>query len=288
MDSLNRGLAPFPADVWKMIDDAAVGAARDRLTGRRFLDLEGPFGVGLTAIEVGNDDYCRQPGPDEAGAVMGRAIPLPMLRKSFQLSIRRVAAHVQNGQPLDLNPAQNAAEAVADREEEMVYSGQPSFGLQGLLTMEGRQEIAGTDWTAPDRALQDVLAATTRLDDSGYRGPYALALAPTLYNNLFRLYPGTDVLALEHLRRLCTAGIYKAAIAGGVLVDTRVGVLILGQDLQAGYSSQDGVHYHLYVSESIVLRIDEPKAICVISAQAGAAGAGSRRGGTRPAAPSAD
>ena len=286
MDSLNRGQAPFPAEVWKMIDDAATGAARDRLTARRFLDLEGPFGAGLTAIEVGNDDYCRQPGPDEAGAVMGRAIPLPMLRKSFQLSIRRVSAHVQNGQPLDLNPAQEAAEAVANREEEMIYSGQPSFGLHGLLTMEGRQEIAGTDWTAPDRALQDVLAATTRLDDSGYRGPYALALSPVLYNNLFRLYPGTDVLALEHLRRLCTAGIYKAAIAGGILVDTRVGVLILGQDLQAGYSSQDGVHYHLYVSESIVLRIDEPKAICVIAAQAGAAGGGARRGGTRSAAPS--
>jgi uncharacterized linocin/CFP29 family protein len=112
-----------------------------------------------------------------------------------------------------------------------------------------------------------VLAAATRLDDSGFRGPYALALSPVLYNNLFRLYPGSDVMALEHLRRLCTAGIYKAAIAGGVLVDTRVGVLILGQDLQAGYSSQDGVHYQLYVSESIVLRIDEPKAICVIAPQ---------------------
>ena len=267
MDSLNRDQAPFPAEIWQMIDAAAASAARDQLTARRFLDLEGPFGAGLTAIEVGNDDYCRQPGPDEAGAVMGRAIPLPMLRKSFQLSIRRVSAHVQNGQPLDLNPVQNAAEAVANREEEMIYSGQPAFGLAGMIMAEGRQQVAATDWTAPDRALQDVLAAATRLDDGGFRGPYALALAPALYNNLFRLYPGSDVMGLEHLRRLCTAGIYKAAIPGGVLVDTRVGVLILGQDLQAGYSSQDGVHYQLYVSESIVLRIDEPKAICVIAPQ---------------------
>ena len=44
------------------------------------------------AIEVGNDGYCRQPGPDEAGAVIGRAISMPMLRKSFKLSIRRLAA----------------------------------------------------------------------------------------------------------------------------------------------------------------------------------------------------
>jgi uncharacterized linocin/CFP29 family protein len=265
MDSLNRGHAPFPASIWQAIDAAAVSAARDRLTGRRFLDLEGPFGVGLTTIEVGNDDYCRQPGPDEAGQVMGRAIALPMIRKSFRLSIRRVAAHVDNGQPLDLNPAQQAAEAVADREEELIYTGQPAFGLAGLLTMDGRQQVPGSDWSAPDRALQDVLGAATRLDNSGYRGPYALALSPSLYNNLFRLYPGSDLMGLEHLRRLCTAGIYKAAIEGGVLVDTRVGVLILGQDLNAGYSSQDGVHYHLYVSESIVLRIDEAKAICVIA-----------------------
>ena len=265
MDSLNRGQAPFPHSIWQAIDAAAASAARDRLTGRQFLDLEGPFGVGLTVIEVGNDDYCRQPGPDEAGQILGHAIQVPMIRKSFRLSIRRVAAHIDNGQPLDLSPAQEAAEAVADREEELIYTGQPAFGLFGLLNMEGRQQVTGSDWSAPDRALQDVLGAATRLDDSGYRGPYALALSPLLYNNLFRLYPGTDTTGLEHLRRLCTAGIYKASIEGGVLVDTRVGVLILGQDMNSGYSSQDGVHYHLYVSESIVLRIDEPQAICVIA-----------------------
>src|SRR3954447_25693586 len=269
MDTLNRAQAPFPASLWNDIEAAAIGAARDQLTGRRFLDLEGPFGAGLTTIEVGNDDYCRQPAPDEAGAVMGRAISLPMLRKSFRLSIRRIAAHIENGQPLDLNPAQEAAEAVANREEEFIYRGQPAFGLSGLLTMEGRQQIEGTDWTAPEGALHDVLAAATRLDNSGYRGPYALALSPALYNNLFRLYPGTDVIGLEHLRRLCTAGIYKATIEGGVLDDTRGGVLVLGQDFSAGYSSQDGIHYYLYVSESIVLRIDEPKAICAIPARVG-------------------
>jgi uncharacterized linocin/CFP29 family protein len=270
MDTLNRGQTPFPSSIWTAIDEAAASAARDRLTGRRFLDLEGPFGVGLTTSEVGNDDYCRQPALDEAGAIMGRAIPMPMIRKNFQLSIRRVAAQIENGQPLDLSPVQDAAEAVADREEEFIYTGQPGFGLPGILNVEGHQQVDSSDWTAPEGELQDVLAAANRLDDSGFRGPYALALSPAFYNNLFRLYPGTDVIGLEHLRRLCTAGIYKAAIEGGVLVDTRVGVLILGQDLRSGYSSQDGVHYHLYASESIVLRIDEPKAICIIPMHAGA------------------
>jgi uncharacterized linocin/CFP29 family protein len=84
---------------------------------------------------------------------------------------------------------------------------------------------------------------------------------------LLRLYPGTDLPQIEHLRRLCTRGIFKASIEGGVLVDPRVGVLIVGQDLHTGYVSQDGINYQFYASESIVLRIDDDEAICTIDAK---------------------
>jgi uncharacterized linocin/CFP29 family protein len=265
MDYLNRQAAPFGPDLWEHIDAAAVRAARDMITGRRFLAVEGPYGVGLTSVEVGNDDFCRQPAPDEAGAVMGRAISVPMLRKDFRLSIRRVASYQSMGQPLNVLPVETAAEAVAKREEEFVYYGQPDFRLPGLLTAEGRQHRDGGDWADLDQALEDVLAAVNALDAKGFRGPYALALAHALYNGLFRRYAGTDMLQLEHLRRLCQCGVYKAPIEGGVLVDPRVGRLVIGQDLMAGYAHQDGVHYHLYVSESIVLMVEEPQAICTIS-----------------------
>jgi uncharacterized linocin/CFP29 family protein len=277
MDYLNRSQASFPHEIWDAIDAAAVEAARERLTGRRFLDIEGPFGVGLTAIEMGNDDFCRQPASDEAGAVLGRAVSVPMLRKSFLLSVRRVAAHLEGCAPLNLTSVEDAAEAVARREEEFIYTGQKDFGLPGLLTVEGRQHQEGGDWSAVDRALQDVLAAVTKLDEAGYPGPYALALAPALYNGLFRLYPGTDVMQLEHLKRLCTRGIYKAPIEGGVLVDPRVGVIIVGQDLRTGYIGQDGVHYQLFVTESVVLRIDDPGAVCTISVAAAPAPGRGRR-----------
>lgn len=265
MDYLNRQAAPFDGDLWKRIDEAAVHAARDVLTGRRFLEIEGPYGVGLTSVEVGNDEYCRQPGPEEAGVVMGRAISVPMLRKSFQLSIRRLAAYREMGQPLNLTPVQTAAEAVAAREEELIYYGQEKFRQQGLLTAEGRNHHDGGNWTNIDQALEDVLAAVNALDAKGFRGPYALALSPPLYNGLFRRYAGTDMLQLEHLRRLCEHGVYKTSIEGGVLVDPRVGRLLIGQDLMAGYTAQDGVHYQLYLSESIVFLLEEPGAVCTIS-----------------------
>jgi uncharacterized linocin/CFP29 family protein len=276
MDYLNRRQSPLPKEIWQSLDHSAADAARDRLTGRRFLKVEGPFGLGLTAIEVGNDDYCRQPEPDEAGAVMGHTLPVPMLRKSFGLSIRRVAAYLQNGQPLDLSPADGAAEAVADREEELIYRGQPAFHVAGLLTAPGRHHLPGGDWQDIAQALQDVLAAVTRLDEAGFHGPYALALSPPLYNGLFRLYPNTEMVQVDHLRKLCTKGIYKAPIEGGVLVDVRVGTLVVGEDLKTGYADQDGIHYRLYVTESLVLRIDEPGAICTI-------GGGEPRDATKPA-----
>jgi uncharacterized linocin/CFP29 family protein len=132
------------------------------------------------------------------------------------------------------------------------------------LTSEGRQHYDGGDWADVDRALEDVLVAVNTLDASGFRGPYALALAHELYNGLFRRYAGTHMLQLEHLRRLCQRGVYKAPIEGGVLVDPRVGRLVIGQDVMAGYASQDGVHCHLYLSESIVLMLEEPRAVCAI------------------------
>lgn len=221
MDHLNRKQAPFGPVIWEVIDAAAVGAARERLIGRRFLDVEGPYGPGLTTIEVCNDDYCRQPGADEAGAV-------------------------------------------AAREEEILYYGQPDFGLAGLLSADGRGRHTAGNWSDLDQVLNDVLAAVTKLDDAGFRGPYALVLAPALYNGLFRRYPGTELLQLEHLRRLCSEGIHKAAIEGGAVIDSRAGVLVVGQDLMAGYAGQDGIHYELYLSESIVLRLDEPKAVCTL------------------------
>lgn len=269
MSYLNRHNAPFPPELWNAIDEAAAAAARELLTGRRFLDVEGPYGVGLTSLEIGADDYCRQPQPNEAGAVVSRAVAVPMLRKSFGLSVRRIEGHRGMGQPLDLTPAQDAAEAVARREEEFVYYGNPDFGLEGLLTAKGRHEIAVGDWTQVEQALTDVLKAVNRLDGSGFHGPYALALSPMQYNNLFRRYEGTDMLQLEHLKRLCELGVYKAPIDGAVLVDPHAARIVVGQDLMAGYSGNDGIHYQLFVSESLVLMMDEPEAVCVLTEKAG-------------------
>ena len=253
------------AELMERIEQAAVSAARDIISGRRIIDVEGPYGVGLTTVEVGNDDKCREPGPHEASAVVSHALSVPMIYRRFVISKRRIAAFRELGQPLNLKPAEYAAQAVAAREEEFIYLGQPDFNLSGLMTAPGRQTIKPGNWDNVDEVLSDVINAVNMLDSKGYRGPYGLALAPELYNNLFRRYPGSDLLQIEHLKRLCTRGIVKAAaVNGGVLVARDVGSIVLGQDLQVSYLSSDAAHEHFAVSESMLLKIEAPDAICTI------------------------
>ena len=257
--------APESPELLNKIEEAAVSAARDILTGRRIIDVEGPYGLGLTAVEVGNDDLCREAGPGEASAVLSHALSLPMIYRRFSLSRRRIAAVREMGQPLNLKVVQDAAQAVAMREEDFIYQGQPDFHVHGLLTAAGRNTLQGGDWGSVDQVLDNVIAAVNALDGKGYRGPYGLALAPALYNNLFRRYPGSDLLQIEHLKRLCTRGIVKAQIEGGVLVAKDVGSIILGQDLQIAYLSPDAAHENFAVTESLVLKIEAPDAICTIT-----------------------
>src|SRR6266446_5509123 len=92
----------FAPDLMNKIEETAVSAAREILTGRRIIDVEGPYGLGMTTVEVGNDDLCRQPGPNEASAVLSRALSLPMIYRRFSISKRRIAAFQEMGQPLHL------------------------------------------------------------------------------------------------------------------------------------------------------------------------------------------
>jgi uncharacterized linocin/CFP29 family protein len=261
---LNRKSSGFTDEMWKRIDAAAIAAAQDILTARRFLDVEGPFSAGLTSVEVGTENYARPAEEARAAVVASRAIGVAMLQQVFDLSIRRVQGHLRMGLPLELRPVEDAAEAVAWREEELIYYGIPEHGLAGLMTAEGHSTVQIGEWEQIEQALNDVIAAVDRLDHSGFRGPYALALSPSRYNKLFRRYEGSDMLQLDHLSRLCEKGVYKAPIDGAVVVDPRVGQIDIGQDLQIGYSANDGIHFRLFASESLVLLLDEPGAVCTL------------------------
>jgi uncharacterized linocin/CFP29 family protein len=255
------GLSEHTVDI---IEKQVIASAQRLLTARRYLDFEGPLGGGLTALQVGERSRHAERGAEISAR---RSLSVPEIDDVFVVPIADVEAHLQHGSPLDLEPAERAAENVALAEEHVVYHGVAGLGIAGLCTHPEVSRVALTDWSTPERAVDNLIAAADLLDARGARGPLALAVAPTLYNALFRKYEGSDVLALDHLRRLADGGIFKAHVLvdSAVLVSPDVGPLVCGNDVHVRYLETSRHALHFVVSASIVLRLDEPAASCVIA-----------------------
>jgi uncharacterized linocin/CFP29 family protein len=258
---LAREDAPFGADVWKALDEAMVGAAKPQLVGRRLLDLEGPYGLGLKSVPLQDVEMV-------SGLIASKTLPLVLIQEGFDLGARDLASFEASGITLDRSAVAEAAVAVAQREDVLIFSGSEELGAPGLMTVEGANSVALSDWREVGTAAQDLIQAVTLLDQAGFHGPYALALAPVRFNLLFRRYERGNFSEMDHVKTIATDGVYKAPSMGdgGVLLSTgrQFASIVMGQDMTVGFVGPDGDRIAFTVSESLVPRIRRPSAICVL------------------------
>lgn len=260
--------AGLPVELTNLLSTSVLDTARQVLTARRFLDFEGPLGAGVTAIEVGPAiEHELVSHPATTRLVAQRTLTVPMLSCTFRIPVRELLGARDQNLPLNTRPAQDAGHSLALAEEKLIYHGHPALGLHGLVNAPNAPRITLGDWSSTGQAIQDVIAAADRLDAANARQPFALVLAPLLYNTLFRKYEGSDVLQIDHLRRLAAGGVYKslALEAGGVLVSPDVGPLISAQDIETRFLLPSEASLIFEVSEAIVLRLDDPRAVCVLT-----------------------
>src|SRR5688500_1902348 len=130
MDGTGRGDAPFSGRVWQEIDRTIAAIRAANCTARRFLDIDGPYGMGLTSV-TGDEEWL--PPRDEFGAsykqwdvprpeppppgtapvgvrggtflVSGESRAVPLIASEFRLGVRAVEAYEAGCQPLDLRHA---------------------------------------------------------------------------------------------------------------------------------------------------------------------------------------
>ena len=256
---LGREGAPLGADTWQVLDEAMKAAARGQLVGRRLLPVEGPFGLGLKAVPLRDEET-------EGGLVASAMLPVVAIREEFTLGARDLASHEQSGLALDPRAVFDAAVACARREEGLIFHG--AAGAPGLLTVEGADVLELPAWDETGQAASDLMQAITNLDRAGFPGPYTLALAPERYNLLYRLYPQGKQSELEHVQAMVGAGVFKALAleSGGVLLalSGRCASIVLGQDMSIGFIGPAGDQLEFSISESLALRIQHPQAICVL------------------------
>lgn len=170
MDVQGRDSAPFSGRVWQQIDATIAEVRNSNCTARRFLEVDGPYGLGLTSLS--SDDIFLPPHPlgsppqdwgvrravldpqvladaDPDERITGRGTflmqgntrPVPVITSEFLLSIRNVEAFDDECQPLDLLRATRAARDLALEEERLIYYGNPLASPIGLLAINFRQQF---------------------------------------------------------------------------------------------------------------------------------------------------
>jgi uncharacterized linocin/CFP29 family protein len=294
-DFLQRDQAPLGPAEWAAVDQTVVRTAQSILIGRRFLGLVGPFGAGIEALPndtlagaghgqidlLGNQE-------DESLSIGNRwFLPLPLLYKDFWVHWRDLESSRQLGVPLDLGKAAAAAAATAQTEDRMIFDGEPSLGLPGLRTIDGRQTLPMSDWSSMGAAFADVVEGVRVLTQAGFTGPYALAASPRLYADLNRIFDASGVLELEQVEKLARRGVYPTAVLpepAAVLVDSGAQNLDLavGLDMSTAYVESSNLNHLFRVIESVVLRIRRPGAICTFEGGGGPpSSSGRARAGAR-------
>lgn len=258
---LARDDAPFGSEVWKVLDDAMVEAAKGLLVGRRLLDLEGPYGLGLKSVPLKDERT-------ESGLIAGSTLPLILIQEDFDLAARDLANYEMEGISLDRTEVAKAALSVAEREDDLIFNGSDELGVEGLTTATGASSLELSDWSEIGTAANDIIQAVTLLDESGFHGPYTLALPSARYNLLFRRYERGNFSELEHVKTLVTEGVFKAPALKnrGVLLSTgrQYASIVMGQDMTVGFIGPEGDRVAFTISESLVPRVRRPNAICVL------------------------
>jgi uncharacterized linocin/CFP29 family protein len=249
MNNLHRELAPISDAAWADIEEETTRTLKRHLAGRRVVDVQGPAGVGLSAVGTG---HLRQIQAVTDGVITRQreVKALVELRVPFELDRQAIDDVARGANDSDWQPAKDAARKIAYAEDGAIFEGYSDAGIVGV-----RQGTSNPPMTLPGdvRDYPNAIAqALSQLRLVGVNGPYAVLLGADAYTALAETsdhgYP-----VLEHVKRLVDDKIIWApAIEGAFVVTTRGGDfdLHIGQDVSIGYLSHTDTSVVLYLQET--------------------------------------
>ena len=264
MDILKRSISPLSDAAWNEIDEQAVKVLKSRLSGRKFVDVEGPFGWDHAVVPTGRLDVSRGEGRDEVHWGVHIVQPLVETRVSFEMDVWELDNVARGAKDLELAPLIKAAEKIASFEENAIYNGFEPGGIVGLAHTGAPQQIS-ISTEHPRDIMAGLSEGLVFFRKNSIDGPYALVAGPQLWQIIDVFGDGYPLRkrVTSLLDGLDGGMILALELEGGFLVSTRGGdfELTLGQDLSIGYESTVGDKVRLFIAESFTFRVIETNAV---------------------------
>ncbi len=257
---------------------AAVHEVRRTVVARKLISLFGPLGAGVESVPL---ETIKEDQPAEID-LEGRPdnkpittheketyIRVPLIYKDFLLHWRDVKWSQDIGAPLDATNAVRAAHQVGDAEDRLIFNGNQTLGMKGLLNYPGSLSVKRSDWKTAGAPAKDVYASISKLLEADHHFPYALVTSVDMYEALLKPVKESPALELEQLGKLFADGImWSPQIPEGTAAVISTGVqnfdIAVAEDLQIAYLGPVDMNYRFRVYESMALRVKRPTAICVI------------------------
>jgi len=260
MDNLRRELAPISAAAWSEIDATAKETLIAGLSGRKFIDVDGPHGLQHAAVSLGR---LTLPKKQEAGAVgygVHQVLPLVESRVAFTLNTWELDNIGRGAADPDLDVLIGACREIALFEEKALFDGFAPGAIKGLnACVKGREIPLSLDM---ENLIDAVSEGQTRLLKEGVSGPANLVVSPPVWKYLARSAPGGTLRSIVE-RQIEGKVIYAELAKDALLVSARGGdlELTIGQDLAIGYHSHSATETNLFLTESFTFRVITPQVL---------------------------
>ena len=117
MNNLHRELAPISEAAWASIEEEARRTFTLHLAGRRVVDVQGPGGTTLAAVDTGHLDDAEPPA-EGVIARLRRSQPVVELRVPFTVDRQAVDDVERGAKDPDWQPVKDAARKIAFAEDQ--------------------------------------------------------------------------------------------------------------------------------------------------------------------------
>ena len=251
-----------------------ISAVGNATVARRFIQTSGPLGAGAQTVQtetlVGiTEGYKSLMGEEGTRVITGKRNSdiVPIISKDFVVHWRDLSEARQTGQPLSFAKAAAAASSCARTEDKLVFYGHSAYGYEGLMTVAGRNNLTGLQWSNAGDAFNNFTKLIQILRSRSYTGPFAAVVHPHIYADMHRVLGGSSLLEIAHVRALLTAGIFRSSLLAprsGFVVSTGKEnlELMISVDTSLAFLGAKQMNLPFRVFKAVYLRILRSDAIC--------------------------